>query len=995
MRRVFMALLTGALCLGAPETSPAGQITLRVESSSAFRDGKIFVSVKVTNHGTDPAYSVQPEALCGTNAVRGEIAAVLDVNASSRFTLDLGAPPSPDGEYAIILKTRYTDCNGFPSTTLDCLPVFTAEPSSLRKPLVARLSPRVFYREGKVSLSLENTSAQPITAAVRLVLPDEIECAGAHTTLTVPPQAISVTAFPLSNRSALAGSSYAILAVIDYADGAQPRTLSAFGRIVIRLPGRAVFQDRKPWNAGIIALMILFAALQFLPAGKPLSRIPPSVLRAGDVVFDTAVLGFLLVFTLSHLAPTWLVADTLTTGGDTPAHNYLASHLKDQLFHHGRVVSWAGGWWCGFPMFQYYFCLPYLLTALLSLVIPFNIAFKFVSVLGILLLPAAAYAAGRLFRLPRPGPLLLAIAMVPFLFIHSHTMWGANIYSTLSGMIANSLGFPIMLVFIASSWRDADDGVFRLRTVFLLAALLASHFFTSLIGGLAAALLPFLRPRAGFRRAAITLAKEYALTFLLMAWWLIPLLAKQAFAMDCGTNWKVSLPATLPEAWRWPLAAMAVGALGLGILLRDRFTAVMAWMLAGSLALFFWGYDHVSPVFVNIRLWPFAFFALLALAAGFLGFVLSRSRAAALAVSALLAAVLTRGIDTPNDVPTWAEWNYSGAETKPRWAVFEELVKPLDNSPGRLANDLYDQNHVLGSVRAFEAVPHLVRKPILEGGIVNSAAGSMYAYYLQGEFSTNSAGYPTIVTPSTFNITNATRHAELFNVKHFIAKWPGVRRALAEAPDWKRLRSLQGWDLYELTTHDGRMVCLPRVFPEAVRTAGREGWKKAGLDWIYAIRAVDQPFVLLRPGEPAGRFGDRVISPDVYREHVLLLRGTQPGIIPPRALPAGDYRITDEEVADDVIRFRTNAIGLPHLIKCTYFPNWKVRGASQVFMVTPCFMLVFPEREQVELYYGSTLSDTVGRLLTAAGTALLAGVILFRVRRRLAIKGTAAGTLAS
>jgi len=30
-------------------------------------------------------------------------------------------------------------------------------------------------------------------------------------------------------------------------------------------------------------------------------------------------------------------------------------HLSAQLFGHARLVSWAGGWWGGFPMFQYYF----------------------------------------------------------------------------------------------------------------------------------------------------------------------------------------------------------------------------------------------------------------------------------------------------------------------------------------------------------------------------------------------------------------------------------------------------------------------------------------------------------------------------------------------------------------------------------------------------------------------------------------------------------------
>jgi hypothetical protein len=56
-------------------------------------------------------------------------------------------------------------------------------------------------------------------------------------------------------------------------------------------------------------------------------------------------------------------------------------------------------------------------------------------------------------------------------------------------------------------------------------------------------------------------------------------------------------------------------------------------------------------------------------------------------------------------------------------------------------------------------------------------------------------------------------------------------------------------------------------------------------------------------------------------------------------------------------------------------------------MVTPCFMLVYPEREEVELYYGYTLSDNVGRaasLLGLLGVGLAACIPRLARRRRAA-----------
>jgi len=81
----------------------------------------------------------------------------------------------------------------------------------------------------------------------------------------------------------------------------------------------------------------------------------------------------------------------------------------------------------------------------------------------------------------------------------------------------------------------------------------------------------------------------------------------------------------------------------------------------------------------------------------------------------------------------------------------------------------------------------------------------------------------------------------------------------------------------------------------------------------------------------------------------------------------GSARIELLEFSDMRIRFRTTGIGLPHIIKWCYFPNWQVRGASRVYMATPAFMAVYPEQEEVELYYGRTPADNVGRALTALG----------------------------
>jgi hypothetical protein len=248
---------------------------------------------------------------------------------------------------------------------------------------------------------------------------------------------------------------------------------------------------------------------------------------------------------------------------------------------------------------------------------------------------------------------------------------------------------------------------------------------------------------------------------------------------------------------------------------------------------------------------------------------------------------------------------------------------------------------------------------------------------VQGETSKNSAGFPTIVTPATFGFDNATRHLELLNVKHFIAKWTETKKALSSSKNWKLLSEADGWQLYELLTHNGRHVCIPGRMPIAVRLdTSKDNWKRAGMEWIYTIQLIDQPFVFLQKGEPDDAHLTNSISEDEFLRYTRAIREDKTQLLPSSAVSSDNAKISDEQVTDDTIKFRTTGIGLPHLVKCAYFPNWKVKGAKKVFMVTPCFMLVYPEQEQVEIYYGYTFSDNTGRLLSVIGAILLVATFL-------------------
>ncbi|HMC43275.1 MAG TPA: 6-pyruvoyl-tetrahydropterin synthase-related protein [Acidimicrobiales bacterium] len=273
---------------------------------------------------------------------------------------------------------------------------------------------------------------------------------------------------------------------------------------------------------------------------------------AGWITF--LVIAGAVVFVFVQLAPSLIFLNTTPSGGDTGAHVWAPAYLRDHLLPHWRVTGWTPDWYAGFPAYWFYFPLPSLLIVGLGGLLPYNVAFKLVTVLGTLALPVSAYALGRLGRVRFPGPALLAVATVPFLFDRYFTIWGGNVPSTLAGEFSFSLGLAIGLLFLGVLARGLETGRHRALAALLLALTGLCHLLPTifvlvgalvlcgqhLIGHAAGA----LRLRRGdqdreVHKRAAALRLGFVLTVLgvgacLAAFWSVPFVLRLPFTTNMG-----------------------------------------------------------------------------------------------------------------------------------------------------------------------------------------------------------------------------------------------------------------------------------------------------------------------------------------------------------------------------------------------------------------------------------------------------------------------------
>ncbi len=252
-------------------------------------------------------------------------------------------------------------------------------------------------------------------------------------------------------------------------------------------------------------------------------------------VIDTGAVAVAVCFAASYFPASIMFDPTTTNGGDMGSHYYPAYYLREVLLPRWQLMGWCPGNYAGYPSFQFYFPLSFVLMAALSAVVPLAVAFKLVTILGSLLLPPCAYLCLRLLGVPFPGPALGAISTLFFIFMEANSMWGGNIPSTLAGEFTFSIGLALAVLFVGALRKTMRTGRGRMANAVLVALIGLFHGYPLIWAGLVS-LMELVTTRGWWRRIG-TLVTIHGVAILLMAFWLVQLLWYAPWTTAFNPTW--------------------------------------------------------------------------------------------------------------------------------------------------------------------------------------------------------------------------------------------------------------------------------------------------------------------------------------------------------------------------------------------------------------------------------------------------------------------------
>ena len=340
-------------------------------------------------------------------------------------------------------------------------------------------------------------------------------------------------------------------------------------------------------------------------------------------------------------------------------------------------------------------------------------------------------------------------------------------------------------------------------------------------------------------------------------------------------------------------------------------------------------------------------------------------------------------------VDGWARWNFTGYEGKSAYGEYHDVVmtmKSLGADPTHGCGRAVWENN--GDLNKYGTTMGLMLLPFWTDGCIGSmeglffeAAGTTPYHFITAAAMSKQSSNP--VRELRYDNNDAAKgiaYMRALGVKYFMGFTPEAVTAASAQEGLVKVAQSGPWVIFRVSESD--LVVPLTVQPVVVSMASgdpRERWLEIGTSWFQhsdewsALPAdagprewqrIDTRIDLARrEGEP-GASGRRVdiVTPD---------QAIEPVALPPVV-------VSNVVQGQSDVSFSVDKIGVPVLVRVSYFPNWKVEGATGPFRVAPNMMVVIPTSNTVKLHYGSTSRDYLAYLLTFVGIG-----VLIRRRRRM------------
>jgi hypothetical protein len=337
----------------------------------------------------------------------------------------------------------------------------------------------------------------------------------------------------------------------------------------------------------------------------------------------------------------------------------------------------------------------------------------------------------------------------------------------------------------------------------------------------------------------------------------------------------------------------------------------------------------------------------------------------------------------------WTRYNFMGYEGRDAYGEYKALIDQMKSlgadtahGCGRAMWENNGDNGQYGTTMALMLLPHWTDGCIasMEGLFFEASGTTPYHFITAAAMSSNSSNPVRELRYDNNDAAKGVPYMQTLGVKYLMVFTEKAKAQADTRPELTKLASVGPWNIYQVADSD--LVVPLAVQPVVVNARGgdqRERNLELGMSWFQhrdewaAMPADNGPadWQRIDVAVDAGRSDG--LKPGASGRKIDIVKPTE--AIAPKPLPA--VTVSNVQLGDQDLHFSVDKIGVPVLVKISYFPNWHVSGAKGPYRIAPNLMVVVPTSTDVHLTYERSPLDYLAYLLTFIGIGLL---IFMRIR---------------
>tara|TARA_B100000900_G_scaffold360378_1_gene332435 strand:+ start:1099 stop:3285 length:2187 start_codon:yes stop_codon:yes gene_type:complete len=714
------------------------------------------------------------------------------------------------------------------------------------------------------------------------------------------------------------------------------------------------------------------------------------------IVFPFAILLIFLRIDLIFL-------DTTPTGGDMGAHIVPTKYFVEELFYNFKISGWSNDWFAGYPAYYFYFPLPPSIVAILNFVLPFNISYKIMVLISLVLLVISIeklinHNIGTFSYIGFSGGLL-------FLLTESFTIYGGNLASSLAGQYSftYSLAFANFAIYYI---RISSQKYSVIKSATFLGLSLLSHIIPFLVYA-PIFLFYFLFSKSIYTEKAVgffiflfltlrfsvslflnlefttnmtyspyteikDLIKPDILPFVIgIVVYVLFASRKNLKQIISTTEMYLIFSSTLlffygPEGALWNGRLVPFFNLGLIIIffkiIEDRSDLLIRKLHGKLLIISFYLICSSFFLFSYIQKWQESYIVTVYFVA-FLILVLSifSFNKPKFGLGVTLIALV---ISSVNFLPHWLNWNFTGYEKKNDWSDITNLYSGLNElEPGRIIWEPNSDLNKYGTPMVLMTIPMFTNHQSVEGLYFDSSITTPFHFVTVSGLAESPSNPVGGLSYINGDFDRGVEYMKELGVDYFISYTESITDKAVMSNELEYVFHSSPFTVFKLYSDKVQVVnteVTDFTQPELFDRISNSIFKQEKTESFFNLAMKE--FKL----DNKTRIVEGIGSDELKILNKITFKGSD---------------INNISISNNRISFQTEHPNELHIIKVSYFPNWKIENGSGPYRISPSFMGVIPYSNNVNITFKNTVLEKVLTIISLFVLLFSVYLFIFRIKK--------------